>query len=340
MLAGPQQGALLWSLAIAAERQLPLTSALEPFARGSGRWVRKARRLESLLATGTSLPDAIDRVPGLVPLESVLAIRVGANTGLLPDALRTEARRLSTRESGLIETVTGGLVYIVALLTVFTAIISFVMYYIIPKFKKIFLDFGTELPALTIIVIETSDAIVEYFYLIVLIPVPIALACRALRAAGFGSWVTVGNLSIPNPWQARTQLPHILRGLSLAVKAGRPLDSALTTMAVEHSDAPLRKRLSQIHSDVANGISCWQSCSVNGLLRRNEAALLESAERVGNLPWALTRLADHVERGILHRLHLIAESVEPLFILLMALILGAFIVGMFMPIVKLINDLS
>ncbi|MBT6495352.1 MAG: hypothetical protein HOL01_12445, partial [Planctomycetaceae bacterium] len=75
-------------------------------------------------------------------------------------------------------------------------------------------------------------------------------------------------------------------------------------------------------------------------ISRRETALLSAAERAGNLDWALRRTADNVDSRISFRFNALVEFVRPVLMLLYAGVVGTVVVGLFMPLVKLLNDLS
>ncbi|MCA9071283.1 MAG: type II secretion system F family protein, partial [Planctomycetaceae bacterium] len=163
-----RQNALLWVLAISTEHNRPLGPMLEALAQdeSSYHWSQRLRELAQYLNSGLSLPDALDRLPGLLSANIVLAIRVAAETGTLPEMLKQTARDFSDQQDEGYATWLGTLVYLAALIFFLLSIAGFVMYYIIPKFKRIFEDFGTELPDLTRWVIEVSDLFAQWFRLV------------------------------------------------------------------------------------------------------------------------------------------------------------------------------
>jgi len=85
----------------------------------------------------------------------------------------------------------------------------------------------------------------------------------------------------------RLKTPSLLRCLAVCIDGGRPLLQALGSLSEHHPDASFRSRLAQISNEVARGDECWLVLRACGMLRRGELALLEAAQRVGNLPWAL-----------------------------------------------------
>ena len=90
-----RQSALLSVLAIATEKQLPLTPILDAFADDSRfGWRHQVHDLSDMLQAGTSLADALEAVHGLLPPDVVRAARVGAESGTLAAALKMVHTRI------------------------------------------------------------------------------------------------------------------------------------------------------------------------------------------------------------------------------------------------------
>ena len=69
----------------------------------------------------------------------------------------------------------GAMVYPAVVITVAVAILTFIMVSIIPKFKKIFDEFGMKLPWATQVLIDTSEWFVDYWYVVPLVPLSLWL---------------------------------------------------------------------------------------------------------------------------------------------------------------------
>src|SRR5690606_16478289 len=93
------------------------------------------------------------------------------------------------RAQSLKRKVQGAMIYPVAVITVATCIVGFIMYYIIPKFKEIFLDFGVELPAITEVLINLSDWVVNYWYLIPVIPISMLIVIKIIKKNKTGAYI-------------------------------------------------------------------------------------------------------------------------------------------------------
>ena len=76
------------------------------------------------------------------------------------------------------------------------------------------------------------------------------------------------------------------------------------------------------------------------MLLRGEPALLEAAQRVGNLTWALRGMADSIERRAEYRYLIILEFFDPVLVLCMGIVVGTFCVSLFLPLTELLSKLS
>src|SRR5262249_59236252 len=145
-----RQATLLRTLAIAVDRQLPLVPFLEALSdEAGGRWRWKVKGLADLIAAGVSIPDALEAMPGILPGDSVALVRVGARTGNLTGALREAAAQARRRSETTGMRSQGTLLYACLLFLLLRIISSFIMIWIIPKFKAIFEGFDVRLPAVT-----------------------------------------------------------------------------------------------------------------------------------------------------------------------------------------------
>jgi protein transport protein HofC len=340
-----RQRTLLWTLAVAVEKQFPMVPFLQTLAdEAGGRWRWRLRGLAELITAGVSIPEALEAMPGLLPRDTVAMIRVGARSGNMTGALREAARLASLRSSTPVGQYHGSLIYFFALLGTVTVVLTFLMVFIMPKYKAIFAGFDARLPPLTEFVIVASDFIASYWYLFLL---SVPAACLVLWMAmgvglefiGCGPWWSRPSTLLANFWP-RLKTPHVLRSLSVAVDGGRPLPQALTALAEQNAESSFRRLMVQIADEVSRGNDCWTALRGAHMLRRSEPALLEAAQKLGNLVWALRGMADGIERRADYRYHILLEMVHPILIVAVGIVVGTICAGMFVPLITLVKQLS
>jgi len=333
-----RQDSLLWILAIAAEKEMPLAPAVVAFAdQYRGLSYRRIIDLAAQLNWGTMLPEALERTRKVVSRDAVLLAWVGQAAGMLPKALRMAAGSRSSHLP-IWTSIAARLSYILLLLLAMQAVSGLVLYFIIPKFEAIFSDFGTALPGVTILVIESTHFVLRYGWPVLLIPVIEVVLLVALPFS-FLNW---GNYSVPyfDHLLRRRHTALVLRSLALAVEGNKPVLLGVSTLARHYPTFWMRRRLIGVEADVRQGVDWIQALWRHGLIRPADAEVLQSAAAVGNLGWALSELAETTERRLAIRFQAVVQTLFPLVVVMLGMVVFILAVAYFLPLVQLIQRVT
>ncbi|QDU06810.1 type II secretion system F family protein [Gimesia aquarii] len=332
---------LLWLLTVCVEKNIPLATELDTYSKTlSGKYREKIQQLSSFLHSGFSLTEALSATPGLVPQSTIVAARIGEKSNSLGIALRDAAvqtmknlKQLSDRSN-----IANLILYLSIVVSIQFLITGFIMYWIIPKFKKIFLDFGIELPSLTLSLMDTSDFVISYFYL--LLPF-CSLPFIMLFLMYFGNYYGWFNLRIPfiTEWFPRLNTPHCLRQIAQSVSVEAHPLLALETVSEFHRWSDVRVRTHLINNQINQGENIWVALRQNKVINSAEASLCATAEKMGNLPYVLRTLADTIEQRRARKLRYLTEIIKPVLISLLGIFVGLFVIAIFMPLIKILRDL-
>jgi type II secretory pathway component PulF len=333
-----KQNTLLWSLAISAEKGIPLVPTLDAFARGSGgRMAEKARRLAHFLNAGLSLPDAIDRVPGVLPEKVLPMIRVGYESGALAKSLRQAA---SSRDLFAVigNSLFAKLVYIGMVLVFGTGVLTFMMIKIVPNYEKIFRDFRTELPAMTTALMGASNIFTHFGLLFAWLFLLFIFLIIYLMGYYLG-WFKFSPPGIARIMR-RKHAAIILDSLALAAENNQPLGNSVMTLAGTYPQPGIRRKLSYVGEEIHMGRDWSESLCNQGLIKPADQAVLKAAQRVGNLPWAMREMADSNRRRLAYRLSALVQLAYPPVIICIGLIVMFIVVALFLPLITLVMRLS
>ncbi len=325
---------LLWSLAIAAERKIPLASAARGLAEDSfGVASRPTRRLAELLEGGTSLSVAMQKTGRLNTDAIESMVLVGDRFGAVPKSLRAAATSQAAHEP-LIQSLVGRMSYLFAIVSIFFAGASFMMWKIFPALGKIFDDFDTELPDATLTLFRTGQILITWGVLVIVPAVVLGVfvfiyaLCRYLGLIRFDVFV-LSRFTLP------LHRSNVLKCLAIAAEMQRPLDQVFACLAEFYPRSGIRQRLLAVLQAVDGGQDWREAMKKVDLLRPAEAAVLQAAARTGNLDWALREMANSTLRRYLYQAQ-IAVQVAGVVCLLVICVLGYFfVVGVMMPIMKL-----
>ena len=358
-----QQLELLAVLTATAEAGLPLASGVEAYRADRHprpldpalRWLSFAalplyayariwvgwrpfdRRLDDLarrLAAGDALSAALRETPGVAAREVRLAAAVGEATGALGPALRGADRE---RWSAAWLEVAPRVVYPLLVLVFVSGVTTFLMVFILPRFQKIFAEFGEQLPQTTRYLAGAWASVEDVLPLGAPGGLLLLAAAAAVVANPTVRWYTpvVGGLY---QWGVQAE---VLRTLGRLLAVGRTVPEALVFLATA-ADLPAvaRRRLRAAAAAVGRGEPLDASLADAGLLPPSMAPLVRSAERVRNLPWALVELGDHLAGRAFRVVRRLSLVVSPILVALVGAVVGFIAVAMFLPLIQLITSLT
>lgn len=331
------QDTLLRVLTIAAERNVPISTAAEAFGHlGTGGLSRKSLTLGRMLTAGEPLPRAIQRIPRLLPRTAAALASVGWSEQSLAAGLR-EAEASETHRQLYTARIIPRIAYLILLLFAVESIGGYMAYWVMPKFQAIFSDFGVDLPGPTLAAMRVGQFLAYSGVLVLAILVQLVVA--ALLAVSY-----LGLLKARLPGTSwlfrRTDAAAVLRSLAITVEAGRPIGEGLSLMGGYYGVPSVRKRLWKARDRIDQGQPWAVALRGVGLLGSADLPILDSAERAGNLPWALRTVAASYERRFGRALQAFAQVLLPIIVLAVGSIVGLFAVGYFLPLVELIRRLG
>jgi type II secretory pathway component PulF len=360
-----RQEEFLQVLAAAAEAQAPLAPALWAYLhdrpRGGLReiWVslllfivvpgyywlwysgsnydRKVERVAELLEDGCSLPEALRETPGVASRDTRLAVTLGEDTGQLARCLRSLRNPSRNRLAILWLEMVPRFGYPLFLLFVINAVLVFWMLYLAPRFERIFKEMHMTLPAETERVMALGSFAMHYAWVLSLsIPALVGLLALLLASPTFRWYFPIiGRLYRE---YLRSQM---LQALAFLLQMEQPAPTALGVLAESGCFiGPARRRLNAARRRVERGEPLADSLQREKVLRQAMVPLLRTAERVGNLPWALAELADLVAQRLARRAKRLGMALSPVPVVGVGVLVGVIALGLFMPLITLIEGLS
>lgn len=333
-----QQENLLLVLAVAAEKQLPMEECVAAFAAEcSGGFGWQVRRLAWSLKAGLPLAEAVQQTPNVLSWEGRLAVLFGREGELLSRSLREALRQRLDRSPQWIP-LGMRLLYLLFVLMASQGVVVFSLYFIFPRLNMVIQSFDFEAPPLT----QAFQSMAEFFVnhgwawsLVLLIELLIVFYI-VLTITGFLRWFPPGLGWLTRRWDAA----QLLKAFALALEAGLTLDVALAGLQQIYPRASVRNRLSAVRQDIQAGNPWWQALVRQRLLLPTEVHVLELAQQVGNLPWAMREMSSSCERRLHYRMSALSEILFPLAVFLSSvpIILMAF--ASLLPLIEMVDQMA
>lgn len=329
---------LLWNLAEAARREIPLETVARAFAHEQhGRLAKRSRNLADYMDAAMPLSLALSRSKLAVAPEMRMAADVGEKTGTLSQSL-TKVLRQSADADRLHGSLLARIVYISWIFCVLVMTLTFMMLKIVPTFAEMFSEFGLRLPMATQLLMSCSRACAEYWYLLAPIVIFVGLVTVLLMLSYIG--IPVRGVPGVEWFYAATERAAVLQQLAVSVREKQSFVTTLELMSAYSLSRRTRNRLHKAIRQIADGRPWYEALQKTRIVTRAQAGLLYSAEQAGNLGWALEEMADSTLRHSAYRTQATVNFVFPFAVLGCGLCVAFVAAGMLLPLFNLISSLA
>lgn len=329
-----QRQSLLRLIAVAIEEQIPLAPLLRAWSADErGAQQRRLQKLVKLLESGRTLSDSVEQVPGLLTDEAVLALRFDSQSGTRTTAIRELLASLEQSPAGAGSRVRRAVTYLAAVVPLGLLVAIFIHIKIVPVYEKILGEYELPQPESMRSLNGLMHSLGAWWllaFVLVLAGLFLMFSTRGgkfLRRSIVGRWF----------WPLRGRhVADVLQLLAAAASAGRPLPGALSTLARYHFDPTIRGQLLFARNEVEQGSDVWESLAAASLLAPPEVRLLKTAERIGNRPWILKKIASAKRNRLAAKSERAAELLLPAVLL----VLGALVLWQALAIFQPLENLT
>ena len=294
------------------------------------------------IESGSTLSEAMAKQPKAFDNLYVNMVKAGEAGGALEVILQRLAD-FKERAQSLKKRVQGAMIYPVAVIVVATAIVTGIMIFIIPKFKKIFDDFGSKLPWMTEVLIQASDFVSKYWYLLFAVPVAGWLFIKIVKKNRIGEYI-VDWISLRIPLTGKIQrkaiIARICRTLGTLIASGVPILDALIIARDTAGNAVFRKAFEHIYAAIREGEPMAVPLKETRIADDIVVNMVDVGEETGALDAMLYKVADVYDEEVRVLVDGLIKLLEPMITVVLGLFVGFIVIALFLPLIQLLNDLS
>jgi len=238
--------------------------------------------------------------------------------------------------------VVGAMIYPIAVLSFAGGIVFMLMWLVVPKFKEIFKDFGTDLPEITLVLLKISDwLILRYGWAVILCsPIIFIILLKIIKQFTAGryavDWV---KLHIPVMGQivGKSSIARFTRTLGTLISAGVPILEAINITRETTGNEIYARALSRVHDSIREGDTFANPLRASKVCDAIVVNMIDVGEETGDLDKMLLKIADNYDEEVDVLVSSLVSLLEPLMVILLGTIVGFIVLALFMPLVKLIT---
>jgi type IV pilus assembly protein PilC len=293
---------------------------------------------------GSTFSESLGQYPKIFDNLYVNMVRAGEAGGVLEEVL-TRLAEFQEKAERIKAKIRSAMVYPIVVLIAALGILTFLMIFIIPKFAAIFSDLlgGKALPPLTQFVISISDAVATRWYLILGGGFCIVILMKVMHGTRRGSEV-MDAIKLKTPLFGmlfrKAAVARFSRTLGTLMGSGVPVLQALTIVRDTAGNSVVSKAIQRVHDSVKEGDPMAMPMEASGVFPGMVVSMVDVGEETGALPEMLVRVADNYDEEVDTAVEGMTSIIEPIMIVLLALIIGTIVIAMFVPLISIISEMS
>jgi type IV pilus assembly protein PilC len=291
---------------------------------------------------GMTLSEAMKNNPKIYPPILVNMVEAGEASGSLDTIMERMAVHYE-KEFKIENKVKGAMVYPIVLAVVATAVVVFLMVAVMPTFVGMFESSGVELPGPTKALLAISHSIRNKWYVYI-----IGIGAFIFAIKFYGSTETGGmffdtmKLRVPIFKNVNIKLAtsRFTRTLSTLLSSGIPLIQGIDIVARLVGNRFISNKLDNAKEEVRKGVPLSRSIKDAGVFPPMVDSMIKIGEESGDLDGILNKSADFYDEEVEVALQKMTEMMQPLMVVIMALIVGFIVIAIALPMFDMVNTIQ
>ena len=319
---------------------VPLIQSIEMI--GSGSSNKSVSKLMETIAdevkAGQPLSQALRRHPRYFDDLYCDLVASGEQSGAL-DKIFDRVAIYKEKSEALKSKIKKAMFYPISVLVIAGIVTSILLIFVVPQFQDIFAGFGAELPAFTLFVIDISNFMQAYWWVILIALVAFGWAFKEAKLKSLklrdATDRAVLKLPVIGMILNKAAVARYARTLSTTFAAGVPLVDALDSAAGASGNAVYRYAILDIKAEVSSGNQMNWAMRNSKIFPDMVIQMVAIGEESGSLDGMLGKVATIYEQEVDDAVDGLSSLLEPMIMAVLGVLVGGLIVAMYLPIFQL-----
>lgn len=293
------------------------------------------KEIISFIESGYSLSHSLEKLNRYIQPQEVQLIKMGENSGNLGLILQNIATAREKSEQ-LAKKVKKIMFYPVIILSVSLLLSILLLIFIVPQFAELYGTKNKTLPLITEMLFILSSFLQEYIYGIIccllLCTMIFFFLSKRTNFISFLKMAILTKLPVFNQIISYARIVFFSQNLALMLKSSVRLDIALSSFLSEKvSDPILDREIKLILTLLKQGYKFSEGLNPN-IFNSQTIQMVMIGERSGKLAYTLEHISNIHQQKLDYQIDMLSQLLEPMLMLIMGIIVGTIIVGLYLPI--------
>ena len=290
---------------------------------------------------GFTLSEAMKTHPKVFPSLLINMVEAGEFSGNLDVIMERMAVHFE-KENKLENKIKSALTYPIALGFISIAVVIFLLVAVMPTFIGMFESSGQALPMPTQILLKISNSLTEIWYIYVAVVMGIIIGFISFKKTNSGRTFLDGlKLKIPIVKDTNVKIitSRFTRTLSTLISSGMPLLQSIEIVGKVVGNKVVQDRLEIANEDIRKGVSLSRTIKEVNVFPPMVDSMIKIGEESGSLDDILYKTADFYDEEVEVALQKMTALMEPVMLVVMALIIGFIVISMALPMFDMVNTI-
>lgn len=282
---------------------------------------------------GESLTVAMSKHAQTFPPIMIHMVEAGEASGSLEIAFERLAVQFEkqAKTSGLIKK---AMVYPCVVVVVAIAVVIVMLVVVFPQFEDMFEQVGSDLPAITKIVISLSNFVKHFWWLLIILNIGLIVGFITFKKSENGQQFLSKlalNMPVVRGLTTKSSSATLARTLSTLLAAGITLVDAVEISSKVISNVIVRTALSDSVDEIKRGIPLSVPLQESGVFPPMLYQMTRIGEETGNIEGMLEKIADYYEEEVENTTAALTSLLEPMIIVVLGFLVGFILLSIYMP---------
>jgi type IV pilus assembly protein PilC len=291
---------------------------------------------------GDTLAQALSEHPKIFPSLMVNMVAAGEASGTLHIAMDRVSTQLekSSKTQALVKK---AMIYPIAILLVSIVVTVVMLVVVIPNYQSMFVDLGTELPAITKFYVALSDGLINYWFIVIPVIAAVIVGIIAFSKTDLGKHF-FGMLALKIPilknMTVKSAAAQMARTLGTLLGSGVSLVEATNIVSGIMGNVYFKEALKDAADQVSIGMPLSRPLEECGLFPPMVYHMLRIGEESGNTEEMLDKLADYYDEEVEMAVQSLMAAMEPMIIVVLAVVVGGLVAACMAPMLTMYQALD
>ena len=295
--------------------------------------------ITSSVEGGSSLSDSFSKHPEVFDKVYLSLIAAGELSGTLDESLQRIANQ-QEKDAAMMSKIKGALTYPVIVLVVILAVVGFMMFTVVPQVEQLYEDMNETLPTLTQFMVNGTNFIMNFWWLIILV-VGIALwfFIQYLKTASGIKFAANFKLNVPmfNALFRKLYMARFTRTGQVLLSTGVAMLDMLTICGDAMNNVIVKKSIDDAAEMVKGGKNLSDSLRDKDYILPLVPQMISIGEQSGKIDQMMGKTAQVYEDELDEQIKAISTMIEPILMVVMAIVAGGMVGAILFPIYDLVN---